>query len=637
MNKSFNMNVDIEKISTERKDERRNNNNARNAFQLLMSGSKQQHTRTQKRPHTTLAQLVECPVCSKIIPDARLNDHLDACMAAASSKSQNEENGDGSASSPCSPRRSSSGERAELEIIATPEVTSKIALENKATPTSICTISVTTTSHQRKSENKGPVAAAAGNDAFAHMIERSVRLFSQQQPVQQRFHLHADLSVTWYSSANNDCNDNFISPDQRTICIRWSNSTMIRKELSKGNAAKGECACNEDDVEQRPLRNVDLILSSSVQSAAGMPQIVRRLSRLSVPVLKSVLQKSIRRRSPLPSVRVAMELASKSWGDLVRRLPIIMLEDSSLHPDLPLLVWVMAADSKGFIPPPCLIARVMRIVFEVASCPWKNVHDLMHPVELSAFPPDLKLKFNSPISLRTKQIDNEFSDQQSKCALFLRSMLLRGQYGGMACDIEMIVKYVAVWRVRFHGLEDSTIISKKIAERFSYPVHQQHTQLTSSFSYAWVDIPLAMHQIAMENSAEVVNPLVVCGIDCLLLKDFALAGIDFHCSPILEDVVLSDQVILDSIIKIFPDDFVSAGGKDKHWIKVLSLMKEVMWKYSAGINRRSSIMDDDKSSDGHGTIVNGREKLLQQAWAVVSEKLSKYAQRYVKARLAIGS
>ena len=56
-----------------------------------------------------------------------------------------------------------------------------------------------------------------------------------------------------------------------------------------------------------------------------------------VSALKSVLQKSVRRRRPLPAVRVAMELADKSWSDLIRRLPIIILEDAILHPDFALV------------------------------------------------------------------------------------------------------------------------------------------------------------------------------------------------------------------------------------------------------------------------------------------------------------
>lgn len=41
-----------------------------------------------------------------------------------------------------------------------------------------------------------------------------------------------------------------------------------------------------------------------------------------------------------------MELFDKSYSDLIRRLPIIVLEDSSLHPDFGLLVWLMVAESK---------------------------------------------------------------------------------------------------------------------------------------------------------------------------------------------------------------------------------------------------------------------------------------------------
>ena len=59
-----------------------------------------------------------------------------------------------------------------------------------------------------------------------------------------------------------------------------------------------------------------------------------------------MLQKSIRRRRPLPSVRIAMELWDKAPGELLRRLSIISLEDSTLHPDLPLLTWLMVAQSK---------------------------------------------------------------------------------------------------------------------------------------------------------------------------------------------------------------------------------------------------------------------------------------------------
>ena len=76
-----------------------------------------------------------------------------------------------------------------------------------------------------------------------------------------------------------------------------------------------------------------------------------------------------------------MELADKSWTDLIRRLPIIILEDSTLHPDFSLLVWLMIADSKGFVPSKELIVKVLQVVFEMASCPWQDstIQDSVHP------------------------------------------------------------------------------------------------------------------------------------------------------------------------------------------------------------------------------------------------------------------
>jgi hypothetical protein len=58
-------------------------------------------------------------------------------------------------------------------------------------------------------------------------------------------------------------------------------------------------------------------LSHRVISHISIVNIFRK--NLKVSHLKSCLQKSIRRRAPLPAIRVAMELADRSWGDLVRR------------------------------------------------------------------------------------------------------------------------------------------------------------------------------------------------------------------------------------------------------------------------------------------------------------------------------
>ena len=63
-------------------------------------------------------------------------------------------------------------------------------------------------------------------------------------------------------------------------------------------------------------------------------------------IFKPCLQKAVRRKRPLPAVRCSMELMDKAFVEFTRRLPIIILEDSFLHPDFPFLIWIMIAASK---------------------------------------------------------------------------------------------------------------------------------------------------------------------------------------------------------------------------------------------------------------------------------------------------
>ncbi|KAG5189367.1 hypothetical protein JKP88DRAFT_177055 [Tribonema minus] len=80
------------------------------------------------------------------------------------------------------------------------------------------------------------------------------------------------------------------------------------------------------------------------------------------------------------AVRCAAELAMKSFADLVRRLGIICLEDSVLHPALPLLTWLMAAAGKGYIPPEPAVAACLAVVHEVSGCTLTVKHGLMYAV-----------------------------------------------------------------------------------------------------------------------------------------------------------------------------------------------------------------------------------------------------------------
>ena len=163
-------------------------------------------------------------------------------------------------------------------------------------------------------------------NAFSHMMKRSATVFSKDDTtknvIRHRFHLHnTEGLVTWNCiDDDSDC-----STDKVDCCGVWSATALMKKvqvihlgeeqSSSSPNQKRGGDSSTDDKV-------LELTISSDIPP---YPQdkkrwrLVRMHSRLSVSHLKSCLQKSIRRRAPLPAVRVAMEIADRSWGDLIRR------------------------------------------------------------------------------------------------------------------------------------------------------------------------------------------------------------------------------------------------------------------------------------------------------------------------------
>jgi len=322
------------------------------------------------------------------------------------------------------------------------------------------------------------------------------------------------------------------------------------------------------------------------------------------------LQKSIRRRRPLPAVRVAMELADKSWSDLIRRVPIIILEDAIIHNDFPLLVWLMVADSKEFTPCVSLVVRVMQIIFEVASCPWKDIVTSTSCKQQTLG--NLQLTSDN-ISLSPDKKNNEL--------LLLRSMLLRKQYGGMAGDMEMLNDYVDTWRRRF--TENS--VDKDITNRL-FPRRAKINE-----TIQWIDIPSLLYDpIRLQNSSKLVPPMLIMTGDkrvtALKVSDITLAGIDFHCCNVLESV-LSDEVICSTICNKLRDsgfpDMPATGDKKKLQDYALIFLKKCMCQFSSGVSNKRLISGADMPE---------KEEWFH-LWQVVIPSVNAYSNRYLAARL----
>jgi len=82
---------------------------------------------------------------------------------------------------------------------------------------------------------------------------------------------------------------------------------------------------------------------------AGQPMSETAKNHYNVSVLKSNLQKAVRRRNSTAAHATLKQLALQDPVEATRRLPIIMCEDTQLCPELfAECVWLMAAVSKGY-------------------------------------------------------------------------------------------------------------------------------------------------------------------------------------------------------------------------------------------------------------------------------------------------
>ena len=90
-------------------------------------------------------------------------------------------------------------------------------------------------------------------------------------------------------------------------------------------------------------------------------------SKKHMSILKSNLQKRIRRGIVNSSLKSALTILCINQNELLRRLPIILLEDVSITNDYPFLIWLMCASSKNFILSDYLVIKILNIIKQMCN------------------------------------------------------------------------------------------------------------------------------------------------------------------------------------------------------------------------------------------------------------------------------
>lgn len=255
-----------------------------------------------------------------------------------------------------------------------------------------------------------------------------------------------------------------------------------------------------------------------------------------------------------------------------------------------------------------LLKRVMQVVFELASCARQDDPSGDEGMDKSD---NHKLPAYLSLKTPTSQLFPHRHPSVNPCDMLIRSMLLRAQYGGMKCDVQMLHTYAITWLKRFRSIVvPAAALAALASESTSRPVN-------------WWDLPRILHEKAREKSAELVTSAIVCrgGLPKLNPADVCSAGIDFHCSSVVEHLLSQSEVFSPLRERLAPpkdvDPHVWMSGK----------LKSMIWNYSSGINHRRLLFEaGDKNMDAPN---------LKAVWEnVVRSYFDSYTKKFVMDRLA---
>jgi hypothetical protein len=329
------------------------------------------------------------------------------------------------------------------------------------------------------------------------------------------------------------------------------------------------------------------------------------LSRFNVSHLKSLLQKNVRRRRAEAAVKCATELLLRSWQDFVRRLPVIMIEDACLHPALPLVVFIMLAGSRGYCPPNSVLSAMLEITHELASGDWHDdLEDDGRHCDLDGAGSGGKQQLPMP---------RDFSTLPPVEGALCRSLLFRAGYGGMKGDVAMMARAALVWKSRL-SVASSSVNTQPILEGKAAPLSYIAPEMLQCLS--------PKHQAtlqAIQGGGIAEELLTSCnlflkggGRGALLRAEDAIpAGIDFHCSNILDDA-MRDEDLLSRCGPIL----IGCGD-------IMAALKTAMWKFRSGVNARAAPISS----------ADWRQKQLLAAWKAIAPKVEEICRRFIAARL----
>ena len=571
----------------------------------------------------------ECPLCAKSFHPALLHAHVDECVGvperppAAPAETNTETNAEANETI----------SNAEAETGAAETGREDPAEPRSSPPAAIATATATATepatepaprgstspSPSRDDPSPGPDAPrprpSSGAGAFAALMR------AQRGATCKRvFSLWiADGEWRWRLERG-------VAPGEEARSrgmgpARWSCAVHLKEKTSDGQP----CATTltlVTDVAPASAAELSAVAAAARRGEAG------ETPRLSPGLIKSALQKSVRRGKSGAAGRAAALLLAENPAEALRRLVVVSVEDAALHPSTPLACWLMAANAKGYGLPAEARGAMVRYAAELAACAVKD-EDVAEEHEDDAPTRDettsAKTKPETKPETKTSSDDDvdagSGSDPNANLATacagldsergaLVCSLLVRAHFGGMRGDVDMLRAAALTWRRRL-SRDDGWL-----------------ARLGDVFSDA------AARAAEAAGAAPGTRPRLACAapanVGVMTKRDVPPAAIDFHVSPIVEELARRDDVRAAAA-----EAARRAPGLDPD---PETMLRAAMWTHSSSVTDKTPLRDALGMGTGTGTGkrtspgTSREEAALSSFWDAVGDAAESFQRRFIARR-----
>lgn len=304
-----------------------------------------------------------------------------------------------------------------------------------------------------------------------------------------------------------------------------------------------------------------------------------KISGFPVSLLKSNLQKGIRRSNIGTAIKSAQMMLSKSPLDFWRRLPIILLEDVLLHPEMSKITRLSAEIKPKYCLPENEEQRKkderfgLKIVEESVRCKHRDceaIYYLKGIKDLTSLP-DYEGKLD------------RISAEESE---LVKAIILRSKLGGMPGDMRFLEVSARVWFKRF---SEKTFSVQELQNLFPKP-------------------KLNYRKISLDEN----------------LEDVPLEAVDFHISPILH-ILLSKDKVREVLRRHWPGSS-EADLKDK--------LKDVIWLCRSALNTKEDLITGQTYDKfGFSTLPETEREKIQSVYQEIQTNIDGVSRWFIKESL----